>query len=209
MVIKKGRFTIEGLENVQINIGKVTSSDEDDVPQGPTPAPDIHGLRDWDMRLLKRYEPVYSPICDLCCYCTYGKCDLTGNKEGACGINMEAHQAREAMLRTLTGAAAHAGHGRHLLNHLIERFGADHPIDVGPTNIKAPVTQTVLGIKPETIGDFVPVLDYVEEQITQLLACMQVWWTMLAWKYLILSRYPAWICQKARPTLHWSIWVWV
>ena len=175
MVIKKGKFTIEGLENVQINIDKVISSDEEkEEPQGPTPAPDIHELRDWDMRLLKRYEPVYSPICDLCCYCTYGKCDLTGNKEGACGINQEAHQAREAMLRTLTGASAHAGHGRHLLNHLIERFGADHPIDVGPSNIKAPVTQTVLGIKPETIGDFVPVLDYVEEQITQLLATTHI-----------------------------------
>ncbi len=174
MVTKKGRFAIEGLENVQINIGKVISSDEDKEPQGPTPAPDIHELRDWDMRLLKRYEPVYSPICDLCCYCTFGKCDLTGNKEGACGINMEAHQAREAMLRTLTGAAAHSGHGRHLLNHLIERFGADHPIDVGPSNIKAPLTQTIMGIEPETIGDLVPVLDYVEEQITQLLATTHI-----------------------------------
>ena len=170
MVTKRGRFAIEGLENVQINIGKVTSSDEDEEPQGPTPAPEIHELRDWDMRLLKRYEPVYSPICDMCCYCTYGKCDLTGSKEGACGINMETHQAREALLRTLTGAAAHSGHGRHLLNHLIGRFGADHPIDVGPSNLKTPLVQTIMGIKPETIGDLVPVLDYVEEQITQLLA---------------------------------------
>ncbi|MCK4937026.1 MAG: acetyl-CoA decarbonylase/synthase complex subunit alpha, partial [Methanosarcinales archaeon] len=106
MAIKKGQFTIENLENVQINIGSVISSgkaEEKEKSKGPTPAPEIHELRDWDMRLLKRYEPVYSPICDLCCYCTYGKCDLTGNKEGACGINMEAQQAREAMLRTLTG----------------------------------------------------------------------------------------------------------
>ncbi|MDW7774859.1 MAG: CO dehydrogenase/acetyl-CoA synthase complex subunit alpha [Methanosarcinales archaeon] len=170
MVIKKGRFTIENLENVQINIGSVISSGEAETPEGPTPAPEIHDLRDWDMKLLDRYEPVYSPVCDMCCYCTYGKCDLTGNREGACGINMEAHQAREAMLKGLTGTAAHSAHGRHLLNNLIERFGADYPIDVGPSNLKAPLTQTIMGIKPETIGDFIPVLDYVEEQITQLLA---------------------------------------
>ena len=173
MSIKKGRFTIENLENVQINIGSVVSSgkaEEKEIPEGLTPAPEIHELRDWDLKLLDRYEAAYSPVCDMCCYCTYGKCDLTGNKEGACGIDMEAHQAREAMLKTLTGAAAHSGHGRHLLNNLIERFGTDHPIDVGPSNLKAPLTQTIMGIKPETIGDFVPVMDYVEEQITQLLA---------------------------------------
>ncbi|MCL7414833.1 MAG: CO dehydrogenase/acetyl-CoA synthase complex subunit alpha [ANME-2 cluster archaeon] len=170
MSIKKNRFTIENLENVQINIGRVVSSHEAKESEGPTPAPEIHDLRDWDMKLLERYEPVYSPVCDMCCYCTYGKCDLTGNKEGACGIDMEAHQARETMLKGLTGTAAHSAHGRHLLNNLIERFGEDFPIDVGPSNLKAPLTQTIMGIKPETIGDFIPVLDYIEEQITQLLA---------------------------------------
>ena len=165
MSIKKGRFTVENLENVQINIGSIVSSgkaEEKEKPEGLTPAPEIHELRDWDLKLLDRYEATYSPVCDMCCYCTYGKCDLTGNKEGACGIDMEAHQAREAMLKTLTGAAAHSGHGRHLLNNLIERFGTDHPIDVGPSNLKAPLTQTIMGIKPETIGDFVPVMDYID-----------------------------------------------
>jgi acetyl-CoA decarbonylase/synthase complex subunit alpha len=170
MIVKKGKFIIEDLENVQINIGKIVGADEELEVRGLTPSPEIHDLRDWDKRLLGRYEPVYSPVCDLCCYCTYGKCDLTGNKEGACGINMETHQAREILIRTLTGAAAHTGHGRHLLHYLIERFGADHPIDVGPSVIKSPNTQTVMGIDPQTIGDYIPVLDYVEEQITQLLA---------------------------------------
>lgn len=170
MAIKKGRFTIENLENVQINIGRIVSPGEAEMAEGPTPAPEIHDIRDWDMKLLDRYEPVYSPVCDMCCYCTYGKCDLTGNREGACGIDMEAHQARETMLKGLTGTAAHSAHGRHLLDNLIKRFGADHPIDVGPSNLKAPLTQTIMGIKPETIGDFIPVLNYIEEQITQLLA---------------------------------------
>lgn len=170
MVIKKGRFILEDLENVQINIGEVISSDQIPEPHGPTVAPEIHDLRDWDKRLLNRYEPLYSPSCDMCCLCTYGKCDLTGNKEGACGINMEAQQARDTLIRILMGTAAHTAHGRHLLNNLIERFGADHVIDVGYSNLKTPLTQTIMGIQPETIGDFLPVLDYIETEVTQLLA---------------------------------------
>jgi len=170
MVLKKGRFIIEDLENVQINIGEVAYSGAELEAQGPTSKPRIPDLRDWDKRLLNRYEPVYSPVCDMCCNCTYGKCDLTGNKEGACGIDMETHQARESLTKTLMGTAAHTAHGRHLLNNLIERFGADYPIEVGFSNLKAPVTQTIMGIAPETIGDFRPVLDYIEEEITQLLA---------------------------------------
>ncbi|MDI3486292.1 MAG: anaerobic carbon-monoxide dehydrogenase, complex subunit alpha, partial [Methanolobus sp.] len=83
---------------------------------------------------------------------------------------MEAHQARETLLRVITGAAAHAGHGRHILHHLIHLYGEDKPIEVGPSNLIAPNTQAVTGIKPETLGDLEEVMDYVEEQLTQLLA---------------------------------------
>ncbi|TFH47260.1 MAG: CO dehydrogenase/acetyl-CoA synthase complex subunit epsilon [ANME-2 cluster archaeon] len=170
MVLKIGRFIIEDLENVQINIGDVGRSGSELEVQGPTSKPKIADLRDWDKRLLNRYEPVYSPACDMCCYCTYGKCDLTGNKEGACGIDLEAHSARDILVKTLIGTAAHSAHGRHLLENLIKRFGADYPIDVGFSNLKAPLTQTIMGFAPETIGDFLPVLNYVEQEVTQLLA---------------------------------------
>lgn len=173
-----GSFSIEELENVQITIGSIVGAiekkAESDGKMGPTPKPGIIGLRDWDYKLLNRYEPVYTPMCDQCCYCTFGTCDLTGNKEGACGIDLEAHQAREFLLRVITGAAAHAAHGRHLLHHLIETHGADHPIDVGPSNLKTPVIQTIIGSKPETIGDLEGALDYVEEQLTQLLATIHM-----------------------------------
>jgi acetyl-CoA decarbonylase/synthase alpha subunit (EC 1.2.99.2) len=173
--ISTGQFSIDELENVQITIGKIVGAiekkaKEEGVEVGPTPKPGISGLRDWDYKLLSRYQPVYTPVCDQCCYCTFGKCDLTGNKEGACGINMEAHQARETLLRVITGAAAHSGHGRHILHHLIDLYGKDKPIDVGPSNLVAPNTQAVTGIKPETLGDLEEVMDYVEEQINQLLA---------------------------------------
>ncbi|MEJ2740190.1 MAG: hypothetical protein P8105_10275 [Dehalococcoidia bacterium] len=56
-------------------------------PIGHTPMPDIPDLRSWDMRLMQQYKPYYAPMCDMCCFCTYGKCDLTGDKRGACGID--------------------------------------------------------------------------------------------------------------------------
>ncbi|MDP2844967.1 MAG: 4Fe-4S binding protein, partial [Candidatus Methanoperedens sp.] len=46
----------------------------------------------------------------------------------------------------------------------------DHPIDVGPSNLKAPLTETIMGFAPKTIGDFLPVLEYIEEELTQLIA---------------------------------------
>ncbi|MFH0904148.1 MAG: hypothetical protein V1854_03040 [Methanobacteriota archaeon] len=45
-----------------------------------------------------------------CEYCTYGKCDLTGNKEGACGIDLATQQSREALKTAVMGAACSA-HG--------------------------------------------------------------------------------------------------
>ncbi|MBW6469995.1 MAG: CO dehydrogenase/acetyl-CoA synthase complex subunit alpha [Methanosarcinaceae archaeon] len=173
-----GSFSIEELENVQITIGSIVGAIEKKIEaegeMGPTPKPGIIGLRDWDYKLLNRYEPVYTPMCDQCCYCTFGTCDLTGNKEGACGINMEAHQAREFLLRVITGAAAHSAHGRHLLHHLIETHGPDYPIDVGPSNLKTPIIQTVLGYQPKTIGELDTAIEYVEEQLTQLLATIHM-----------------------------------
>ncbi|MEA1984831.1 MAG: CO dehydrogenase/acetyl-CoA synthase complex subunit alpha [Euryarchaeota archaeon] len=177
--LNTGVFSIDELENVQITIGSIVGAIEQQLEEkegemGPTPNPGIAGLRKWDFKLFDRYEPVYTPMCDQCCYCTFGPCDLSNNKKGACGINMEGHNAREFMLRVITGAAAHAGHGRHLLHHLIGLYGREHPLDVGPTNIIAPNTQTVTGIKPKTLGDMEKVLDYVEEQLTQLLATVHV-----------------------------------
>ncbi|MCS3924476.1 CO dehydrogenase/acetyl-CoA synthase complex subunit alpha [Methanosalsum natronophilum] len=177
--IKTGKFSIDELENVQITIGSVVGAleqemDSEELDIGPSPCPGIKDLRNWDFNLLSRYEPVYTPVCDQCCYCTFGKCDLSKNKEGACGIDMSSHQAREFLLRVITGAAAHSAHGRHLLHYLIEKYGPDHPIDVGASNLKTPIIQLVTGMKPETIGDLQKALEYVEEQLTQLLATIQV-----------------------------------
>lgn len=170
---KESTYTIEGLENVQVSIGKIIGAGkgkEKAELSGPTPKPEIINLRDWDFKLLERYPPSYAPQCDMCCMCTFGKCDLTGNKEGACGIDLETHQARQVLQTAVIGTACHSAHGRHLLNHLIKKFGADHPINVGPSDLKTPLVELITSRRPETIGDLIEPLEYVEEQITQLLA---------------------------------------
>ncbi|MCW3137071.1 MAG: CO dehydrogenase/acetyl-CoA synthase complex subunit alpha [Methanophagales archaeon] len=168
--LKKGRiFTISDLQNVRISIGEIVEEEREWEPMGPTPMPSISTLRGWDFTLLNRYKPFYAPFCDMCCLCTYGKCDLSGNKKGACGIRMDAQHGRIVLLACLVGCSAHCGHGRHLLHDMIKKFGGDVPIDFGPeVDVEAPLTRLVCGIKPKTIRDYEKVFDYIEEQIVQL-----------------------------------------
>ncbi|WML66623.1 MAG: Acetyl-CoA decarbonylase/synthase complex subunit alpha [Methanoregula sp. SKADARSKE-2] len=157
--------------DLSITVGSV-NADTWAEPMGPTPFPSLTSFRNWDRVLLNRYKPFYLPFCDLCCLCTYGKCDLTGNKRGACGISMAAQQSRTVLITACIGAATHCSHARELLTHLLETFGRDLPIDLGGTNIEveAPLIRLVCGIKPEVLGDLEQVLDYCENQVTQLLA---------------------------------------
>ncbi|RPJ78252.1 MAG: acetyl-CoA decarbonylase/synthase complex subunit alpha, partial [Alphaproteobacteria bacterium] len=78
-----GSFSIEDLESVQITINNIVGAakevakgaakeKEELGPMGPTPFPSIATLRDWSFTLFDRYEPVYTPMCDQCCYCTFG-----------------------------------------------------------------------------------------------------------------------------------------
>jgi len=139
-------------------------------PVGPTPMPGIPDLRSWDMRLLKTYKPWYAPFCDLCCLCTYGKCDLSEGRRGACGLDIATQQARMILLACLMGCSAHAAHGGHILEFLIEKYGPDKKIDLGPfIELEAPNIRTVTGLKPETLGDLKTVIEYVYKEITHLL----------------------------------------
>ncbi len=160
-------------KNFKVSIGEIVEKTEEDTPSesvGPTLKPNVTDLRSWDMRLLERYEPFYAPFCDMCCLCTFGKCDLTG-KKGACGIDIQAQQARIVLLACCIGTAAHAGHARHLVDHLIDKYGADFPIDLGMNiDIEAPLIRTLIGKKPKKLGDLKEVLSYTEEQLSHLLS---------------------------------------
>jgi len=139
-------------------------------PVGHTPMPEIPDLRNWDMKLLETYKPWYAPFCDLCCFCTYGKCDLTENRRGACGIDIATQQGRWILLAALMGCSAHASHAGHILEVLIEKHGPDKKIDLGTSvELEAPNIRTVLGLKPEKLGDLVTAIDYVYKEVTHLL----------------------------------------
>jgi acetyl-CoA decarbonylase/synthase complex subunit alpha len=159
------------VKNLELSIGKVVD-DSWAEPMGPTPMPSLTTLRDWDMKLLNKYKPFYMPACDLCCLCTYGKCDLTAGKRGACGLDIGAQSSRIVLLACSIGAATHTGHARHVVDHLIEKYGRRYPIDIGGLNVKveAPVTRLVTGIRPENLGDLEDVLEYCETQITHCLS---------------------------------------
>jgi len=173
MNVKIGELTsdLARFRDLSITVGAI-NADRWAEPMGPTPFPSITTFRNWDMVLLKRYKPFYLPFCDLCCLCTYGKCDLTGTKRGACGISMPAQQSRTVLLAACIGAATHISHARDLLTYLIETFGADQKLDVGglAVEVEAPLIRLVCGLKPEVLGDLEEVLDYCEGQVTHLLA---------------------------------------
>ncbi|MDD1703092.1 MAG: CO dehydrogenase/acetyl-CoA synthase complex subunit alpha [Methanoregula sp.] len=178
MTEKKVSISIKELESglgrirdLSISIGKISNQNWKERP-GPTPFPSLTSLRHWDSLLLSRYQPFYMPFCDLCCLCTYGKCDLTGTKRGACGISMPAQQSRTVLLTACIGAATHTSHARELLTYAIKKSGRDCPVNPGGNSIEveAPVIRLVCGEKPETLADLETALDYCESQITQLLA---------------------------------------
>ncbi|MCL0102937.1 acetyl-CoA decarbonylase/synthase complex subunit alpha, partial [Dehalococcoidia bacterium] len=140
-------------------------------PIGPTPMPEIPDLRNWSMRLLKTYKPFYAPFCDLCCLCTYGKCDLTAGRKGACGLDIASQQARMVLIACCTGLAAHGAHARHMIDYLIERLGENYKIDLGmQVDVEAPITRTVMGLKPETLGGLRRVVEYVEGGLIHLVS---------------------------------------
>jgi acetyl-CoA decarbonylase/synthase complex subunit alpha len=130
--------SIGTFKNLEISVGKIYSDDWEE-PMGPTPMPSVTDLRSWDLKLLDRYKPFYMPFCDLCCLCTFGKCDLTGDKRGACGIDMATQQSRIVLLAACIGTSCHTAHARHLLEHLKESYGEDAPLDVAMnTALEAP-----------------------------------------------------------------------
>jgi len=167
--LKTDLTEIKGLE---IAIGRIIE-EEWAEPMGPTPYPSVTTLREWDQKLLKKYKPMYLPYCDSCCLCTMGKCDLTRGKRGACGLDMSSQQSRIVLLAASMGSATHTSHARHLVEHLINKYGTDFPLDVGKSvgiEVEAPLIRLVCGVRPRTLGDLEPVLGYLESQITQLLA---------------------------------------
>ena len=155
------------------NVEKLIKAEDQWEPIGATPMPSIADLRNWDMRLMKTYKPWYAPFCDLCCFCTYGKCDLTAGRRGGCGIDIAGQQGRMILLAACMGMSAHAAHGRHIIDYMIEKYGEDYKIDLGDNvAIEAPNIRLILGLKPQTLADLRTAIEYVERELVHLIASL-------------------------------------
>ncbi|MBN2156369.1 MAG: CO dehydrogenase/acetyl-CoA synthase complex subunit epsilon [Candidatus Lokiarchaeota archaeon] len=163
-----GRFgKIKGFE---MTIGKLVGDQTEWEPMGPTPQPCIADLRDWFMRLMKKYPPFYEPINDVCELCTYGKCNLSKGRRGACGIDLSGACAKIVSIACCIGASCHSAHGDHLLHYLLEKYG-DVPLDFGKEiEVEMPITRLITGIKPKKLSDLKEAMAWVQHQITHVLA---------------------------------------
>ncbi len=163
-----GRFgKIKGFE---MTIGKLVGDTSKWEPMGPTPKPCIADLRDWFMRLMKRYPPFYEPINDVCELCTFGKCNLSKGRRGACGIDLNGACAKIVSIACCIGASCHSAHGDHLLHYLMTKYG-DVPLDYGKEiEVEMPITRLITGIKPKKLSDLKDAMEWVQNQITHVLA---------------------------------------
>ncbi|MBN1801837.1 MAG: CO dehydrogenase/acetyl-CoA synthase complex subunit epsilon [Candidatus Lokiarchaeota archaeon] len=159
------------IKGFEFSAGKVSMGDETEwEPMGPHPKPHIPTLRNWFFKLMERYKPFYMPICDMCCLCTYGKCNLSKGRTGACGINMETQQARIVEIACCIGASCHSAHGDHLLHWLKEKYG-NVAINFGHNiAVEMPCTRLIVGMKPECLEDLETAMEWVHYTITHLLA---------------------------------------
>ncbi|WP_431062486.1 4Fe-4S dicluster domain-containing protein [Methanobacterium sp.] len=127
-------------------------------------------LREWDFKLLYYFKPFYAPLCDMCCLCTYGRCDLSGNKKGACGINLEKQQSRMVLMSSGIGASTHAAHARHLVDHILEK-NPELELEYGNSiEVLSPIITTLTGMTPKNARDLDKVMVCVEKELTNLMA---------------------------------------
>lgn len=127
-------------------------------------------LRNWDFELLSTFKPFYAPLCDRCCLCTYGKCDLSYNKKGACGINLEKQQARFSLLTSTIGAATHASHARDLVENFLKKNPTKKLKYDSSIDITTPIITTVTGKTPKTPEDLDKILKDLEKELTNMMA---------------------------------------
>lgn len=127
-------------------------------------------LREWDFKLLSYFKPFYAPLCDMCCLCTYGKCDLSSNKRGACGINLEKQQSRMVLMSCCIGASTHAAHSRHLVDIMLEKNPGLNLEYGNSIDVTSPIITTLTGITPKNSRDLDKVMACVEKELTNLMA---------------------------------------
>ncbi|WP_456435526.1 CO dehydrogenase/acetyl-CoA synthase complex subunit alpha [Methanopyrus sp.] len=164
-------FELE-FDGLKVQIGSVEGFEP--RGEGPLPCPTVSDLADWDRKLFARYRVVSFPVCDMCCMCTYGRCNLSEGRRGACGIGIRSNTARFTALKACIGAACHTAHSRHLVEYILEKFG-DMEIDLGPEiDVVAPIFETIVGFRPKTVSDLEKGLEYIERELAKVLSSVHM-----------------------------------
>jgi CO dehydrogenase/acetyl-CoA synthase alpha subunit len=131
------------LENVEISIGEVVEED-DFEPMGPVPKPPYIGLRPWDHFLFKRYKPTYVVE------------------------NVDEH-VKNLFRLTVAGTSNFIAIAKNRLKYAYQRLGRDAEIKLG-LDIEAPLTRTLIGIRPKRLADLEVVMDYILNEFTECVA---------------------------------------
>jgi CO dehydrogenase/acetyl-CoA synthase alpha subunit len=132
----------------------------------------IPGLREWDLILLKRYNPVCHSPPRVCSMCGLGPCELSPGR-GKCGMTQAAQAARWNLFMVLQGASAHMWTARKLLQRAIGKLGKDYRIELGDQiEINAPITSITSDIQPNLLSDLEDVLSWIEGELVRLFSCL-------------------------------------
>ncbi len=145
MVISLGSIKSGNVEakDLKIVIGDVVYEEEWE-PMGPAPCPPYIALRPWDYFLFKRYTPTYVVK------------------------DRDAH-VKTLFNMTIAGTSHYIAVARMRLDYAYSKLGEDAEIKLG-LDIEAPLTRTIIGVKPVVLRDLEKTLEYVTREFSEIIA---------------------------------------
>lgn len=130
--------------------------------------PNVTALRNWDANLLRKFKPKYYSAIPQCQYCTFGPCDLSKNRMGACGMRLNIQMAREALVTVIVGASSYSARAMELNDALIKE--REYFAELNLSEYQTTLINLLCGYEPKTIGDLKKALKYINEQIVHLIS---------------------------------------
>ncbi len=121
--------------NVRLVIGGIVFEEKEWEPMGPAPKPPYHLLRLWDYFLFRRYTPTYV-------------------------VRDRDSHIRTLFSLTIAGTSHFIAVARSRLNYAYRKLGEDAELKLG-LDIEAPLTRTLIGIKPTVLSDLEETMSYV------------------------------------------------
>ncbi|MDI6730754.1 MAG: 4Fe-4S dicluster domain-containing protein, partial [Candidatus Altarchaeum sp.] len=144
-------------------------------PAGKFINPNVTDLRNWDANLLGRFKPKYYAFIQQCQYCAFGPCDLSKNRKGACGMQLNPQMAREALVTAIVGASSYIARACELNDAIIKKHTYFAELILEDKNfITTTFINLLCGYEPKTAGDLNKALRYANEQIVHLISAIHM-----------------------------------